>query len=138
MKTQEIQLLCLQQIRVLHLWLEPLALVLHFQHLIFPIGQLIFIIRFTSLNFNNFLLPAMVIMSSFDHLYVQCCKNFECLPIRQHSICLSWHCNLSVTGRRGAQCLSGRLLGSRPRGRGFKPHRSHCVVILAQGTFILA
>ena len=30
----------------------------------------------------------------------------------------------------GAQWLSGRVLDSRPRGRGFKPHRRHCVVSL--------
>ena len=34
--------------------------------------------------------------------------------------------------------LSGRVLDSRPRGRGFKPHRRHCVVVLEQDTFILA
>ena len=33
---------------------------------------------------------------------------------------------------------SGRVLDSRPRGRGFEPHRSHCVVVLEQDTFILA
>ena len=37
-----------------------------------------------------------------------------------------------------AQWLSGRLLDSRPRGRGFEPHRRHCVVVLEQDTFILA
>ena len=37
-----------------------------------------------------------------------------------------------------AQWLSGRVLVSRPRGRGFEPHRRHCVVVLEQGTFILA
>ena len=37
----------------------------------------------------------------------------------------------------GAQWLSGRVLDSRPRGCGFKPHRSHCVVVLEQDTFIL-
>ena len=36
------------------------------------------------------------------------------------------------------QWLSGRVLDSRPRGRGFKPHRCHCVVVLEQDTFILA
>ena len=30
----------------------------------------------------------------------------------------------------GAQWLSGRVLDSRPRGRGFEPHRRHCVVSL--------
>ena len=38
----------------------------------------------------------------------------------------------------GAQWLSGRVLDSRPRGRGFEPHRSHCLVVLEQDTFILA
>ena len=39
---------------------------------------------------------------------------------------------------RGAQWLSGRVLDSRPKGRGFEPHRHHCVVVLEQDTFILA
>ena len=38
----------------------------------------------------------------------------------------------------GAQWLSSRVLDSRPRGRGFEPHRRHCVVVLEQDTFILA
>ena len=38
----------------------------------------------------------------------------------------------------GAQWLSGRVLDSRPRGRGFEPHRCHCVVVLEQDIFILA
>ena len=38
----------------------------------------------------------------------------------------------------GAQWLSGRVLDSRPNGRGFEPHRRHCVVVLEQDTFILA
>ena len=32
----------------------------------------------------------------------------------------------------GAQWLSGRALDSRPRGRGFEPHRRHCVVSLSK------
>ena len=32
----------------------------------------------------------------------------------------------------GAQWLSGRVLDSRPRGRGFEPHRCHCVVSLSK------
>ena len=39
---------------------------------------------------------------------------------------------------RGAQWLSGRVLDSRPKGRGFEPHRRHCVVVLEQDTFIPA
>ena len=33
---------------------------------------------------------------------------------------------------------SGRVLDSRPKGRGFEPNRRHCVVVLEQDTFILA
>ena len=39
---------------------------------------------------------------------------------------------------KGAQWLSGRVLDSRPRGRGFELHWRHCVVVLEQDTFILA
>ena len=38
----------------------------------------------------------------------------------------------------GAQWLSGRVLDSRPQGRGYEPQRRHCVVVLEQDTFILA
>ena len=38
----------------------------------------------------------------------------------------------------GAQSLGGRVLDSRPRGRGFEPQRRHCVLILEQDTLILA
>ena len=43
---------------------------------------------------------------------------------------------LSVTSQSWG--LSGRVLDSRPKGRGFEPHRRHCVVVLEQDTFILA
>ena len=39
---------------------------------------------------------------------------------------------------RGAQWLSGRVLDSRLKGRGFEPHWRHCVVVFEQDTFILA
>ena len=39
---------------------------------------------------------------------------------------------------KGAQWPSGRVLDSRPKGRGFEPHRRHCVVVFEQDTFILA
>ena len=32
----------------------------------------------------------------------------------------------------GAQWLSGRVLDLRPKGRGFEPHRRHCVVSLSK------
>ena len=49
-------------------------------------------------------------------------------------------CKLSGTGRsfllyirvRGGQWLSGRVLDSRQRGRGFEPHRRHCDVSLSK------
>ena len=31
-----------------------------------------------------------------------------------------------------------KMISSRPRGRGFEPHRRHCVVVLELDTFILA
>ena len=40
--------------------------------------------------------------------------------------------------KQEAQRLNGRVLDSRPRGRGFEPHWRHCVVVLEQDTFILA
>ena len=45
--------------------------------------------------------------------------------------------DLIRSNMEGAQWLSGRVLDLRPRGRGFKPHQCHCVVVLAQDTFIL-
>ena len=47
-----------------------------------------------------------------------------------------WVLNRTIS--LGAQWLSGRVLDSRPKGRGFKPHRCHCVVVLKQDTSILA
>ena len=46
--------------------------------------------------------------------------------------------SLLKDNHQGAQWLSGRVLDSRPKGRGFEPHRRHCVVVLEQDTFILA
>ena len=37
-----------------------------------------------------------------------------------------------ICNQKGAQCLSGRVLDSRPKGRGFEPHRRHCVVSLSK------
>ena len=45
---------------------------------------------------------------------------------------------LSQPNIKGAQWLSGRVLDSRLMGRGFEPHRRHCIVVLEQDTFILA
>ena len=46
---------------------------------------------------------------------------------------LGIHCLPKCTFRsKGAQWLSGRVLDSRPRGRGLEPHRRHCVVSLSK------
>ena len=39
---------------------------------------------------------------------------------------------LSHSHMMGAQWLSRRVFDSRPRGRGFEPHRRHCVVSLSK------
>ena len=41
-------------------------------------------------------------------------------------------CNKFYKIQSGAQWLSGRVLGSRPKGRGFEPHQRHCVVSLSK------
>ena len=46
-----------------------------------------------------------------------------------------FYIHLPMTLVMGAQWLSGRVLDSRPKGRGFQ---RHCVVVLEQDTFILA
>ena len=39
---------------------------------------------------------------------------------------------MSTDTCKGAQWLSGRVLDSRPKGRGFEPHWRHCVVSLSK------
>ena len=45
---------------------------------------------------------------------------------------LLWHLLIKLTYFffEGAQWLCGRVLDSKPRDRGFEPHRRHCVVVL--------
>ena len=49
---------------------------------------------------------------------------------------LSFHSKIHIP--KGVQWLGGRVLDSKLRGRGFKPHQRRCVVVLEQDTFILA
>ena len=42
----------------------------------------------------------------------------------------SWFKCIQADCDMGAQWLSGRVLDSRQRGRGFEPHRRHCDVVL--------
>ena len=53
--------------------------------------------------------------------------------------CMNHHCMLvQYLPLWVAQWLSGRVLDSRTKGRGFQAHWHHCVVVLEQNTFILA
>ena len=59
-------------------------------------------------------------------------------PFKHYNI---YYCHIVASkfyARKLVQWLSSRVLDSRPRGRGFEPHRRHCVVVLEQDTFILA
>ena len=47
----------------------------------------------------------------------------------KHSFILHDHPQRCI---KGAQWLSGSVLDSRPKGRGFEPHRRHCVVSLSK------
>ena len=40
--------------------------------------------------------------------------------------------SILVENRKRKRELSGRVLDSRPKGRGFEPHRRHCVVSLSK------
>ena len=49
------------------------------------------------------------------------------------SLCASvYMCFVVTYWEMGAQWLSGRVLDLRPKGRGFEPHRGHCVVSLSK------
>ena len=53
-----------------------------------------------------------------------------CVSAYKHLNMQTRHSNAST--KKGAQWLSGRVLDSRPKGRGFEPHRHHCVVSLSK------
>ena len=70
--------------------------------------------------------------------YIQHRGAIECHASIDQSQIQHGHLQLLLIHLMGAQWLSGRVLDSRQRGRGFEPHRHHCVVFLEQDTFILA
>ena len=47
-------------------------------------------------------------------------------------VCLDNSLSSDLNTNEGAQWLSGRVLDLRPKGRGFEPHRRHCVVSLSK------
>ena len=60
-----------------------------------------------------------------------------CIQKRRQRVDSAIQCPTTLNCR--AQWLSGRVFDSRPKGRGFEPHRRHCVVVLVeQDAFILA
>ena len=62
-----------------------------------------------------------------------------CFTGRTIVICFLCDKSFTIVTRvhQEAQWLSGRVFDFRPSGRGFEPHRRHCVVVLEQDTFIL-
>ena len=56
----------------------------------------------------------------------------------QESVTVSIYANDLIMLFMGAQWFSGRVLDSRPKGRGLERHWCHWVVVLEQDTFILA
>ena len=53
------------------------------------------------------------------------------IPITKINLFIKVH----IPSKMGAQWLSGRVLDSRPKGRGFEPHRRHCVVFLSKNIY---
>ena len=72
-------------------------------------------------------------------IFKKVCHVFSLNTLNNHADFDSAHCGdrkrdvlLLYLQTGGAQWLSGRLLDLRPRGRGFEPHRRHCVVSLSK------
>ena len=60
------------------------------------------------------------------------CTTVVNVDLRSNHFMYSSDCAENEERDMGAQWLSGRVLDSRPRGRGFEPHRRHCVVSLSK------
>ena len=76
-------------------------------------------------------------MTAVIHLSLFTCFNVLLLCIFETSVAMILLPGETITlyiiaGLSGAKLLSGRVLDSRPRGRGFEPHRRHCVVSLSK------
>ena len=63
--------------------------------------------------------PVYIYMSDGDTVTLLCEKNVAMSLRNAHD--------------ERAQWLSGKVLDSRPRGRGFEPHQRHCIVSLSKG-----
>ena len=80
----------------------------------------------------------------YELAVVTCCKwrGSQPIPPSYFGCCLSEaYSTISICAyiltetTQGAQWLSGRVLDSRPKGRGFEPHRRHCVVSLSKNIY---
>ena len=91
-------------------------------------------------NFCRNLSKLWFSLDPLSPLCIHTCSAFTCSSDPVIDLHLLVVCKLGGTGRsfllyirvRGGQCLSGRVLDSRPRGRGFEPHRRHCDVSLSK------
>ena len=63
-----------------------------------------------------------MLLSSYHHIIILFLINVQ----GHHTLPGNW------LAAHIAQWLSGRVLDSRPKGRGFEPHRRHCVVSLSK------
>ena len=77
--------------------------------------------------FFNFLSKLMLAAKC---VWFVCEVNESCLLHNKYNLDKTVH-NLQLASTvMGAQWLSGRVLDSRPRGRGFEPNWRHCLVVL--------
>ena len=88
-------------------------------------------------EFNKFNNTRERILDSIYHMTNTLKSDFWRKNVIILSLCTQRCYGRHNVSRKGAQWLSGRVLDSRPKGRGFEPHRRHCVVVLEQNTFIL-
>ena len=84
---------------------------------------------------NNQIMPRQS-LSCCISIYITPLPNFPLINLQDSSNLLNSSIYLQAEWK--TVWLRGRVLDSRPRGRGFEPHRRHCVVVLEQDTFILA
>ena len=70
-------------------------------------------------------------------VWIQIMTDILSVVIWVQTVCKGYQLTTKVCVK-GAQCLSGRVLDSRPKGRVFQPQQRHCIVDLEQDTFILA
>ena len=94
------------------------------------------------LSYRNTMLSCLFVVLLCRNTMLFCLFDMLlCLTLYLPGFCVKTLYNLSICNYivskhyailPGAQWLSGRVLDSRPKGRGFEPHRRHCVVSLSK------